>query len=407
MKKVLFLLLAICMAVTLFPNTAAANDSMIVGGRGGTVYAISNSDVEMEEEIIDIFVRDGKTYVSCQFFFHNTGEKTTLMMGFPTGPGVYNYTEDEGEEAAGESEETESDDEYYDEEDHDAPSDEYITDLNGFRTYVRGKRVPVKIKSGLKPEGDTDDELYFPQWYTWKVTFDKDERVKVVNRYWAVNSNGLSSDWEEIKYILRSGSTWKGSIGKVTVRMRMRGYDPSCVSFPEMQPSYIEEDGTIVWQAENLKPQEDILVFCDYDFWFWDEHKNPFDEYETEYEAYESMRIRMLNNFRARHYNGTIWWGNRFLRRFGDRQSEQFYYLMGVSLYKRGRYDKALEMLEKVKYKDNQLYYSSCYYKARICSKAGDEKGCEECVKQLSNSKYEWLRLWAQSRMKDMGAKKA
>ncbi len=393
MKKCFLFILTLAVALSLFPLSAGANDSMIVGGTGGTVYAISNSDVEMEEEIIDILVKDGKTYVTCRFFFHNTGEKTTLMMGFPTE--YYDYAD----------EETEGDDEYIDDEDFDGPEDEYITALNGFRTYVRGKRVPVKVKSGLKPEGNNIDELYFPQWYTWKVTFDKGERVKVVNKYWAVNSGGSAHDWEDINYILRSGSTWKGAIGKVTVRMRMRGYDPSGVSFEEWQPSYIEKDGTVVWKAENLKPQQDIKVYYDDDHNFWYGIQNPFDTQDSDdamYQAYERMGERMLRNFKARKYNGTTWWGNKFLRKFGDMQSEQFYYLMGVSYYKLGRYEKALGMLEKVKDPEASFYDSSYYYKARAYSKIGDKAAYISCVEYLNKSKYEWLKLWAQSRLNDI-----
>ncbi len=393
-KKVFGVALILLMTLTFLPVSANANDAMIQGGTGGTVYAISNSDVVMEQEIIDIVVKDGCSYVSCQFFFHNTGRKTTLMMGFPTGEREFENTDDEY-----------TDDEYDEDGSDEGPEDEYITDLNEFRTYIRGKRVPVSIKSGLEPEGNNIDGLYYPQWYTWKVTFAADERVKVANRYWAVNSCGMAHDWEDIVYILRSGATWKGTIGKITIRMRFKGYNPAGISFKEMQPTYIEEDGTIVWEAENLKPQEDISVFYDEGPPDWEGLENPFDwGTDPEYDAYERMGKRMLRNFDARHYNGTTWWGNKFLRKFGDKQSEQFYYLMGVSYYKLGRYEKAIEMLEKVHDPMYLFLDSSFYYRARAYSKIGDDEGFASCVEYLSSSEYEWLKLWAQSRLKGMEA---
>lgn len=388
MKKAVFILLALCIMISCFPNTAKANDAMIVGGTGGTVYAISNSDVEMEEEIIDITVMNGRSYVSCQFFFHNTGDGTSLLMGFPTG-----HRSEEPED-----------------EDYEGPEDEYVTELNRFRTFIHGRKVPVEIKDGLKPEGNNKDELYFPQWYTWKVTFAANERVKIVNKYWMTNTSSLSYDWEEINYILRSGATWRGTIGKVTVRMKFRGYNAAGIDFREMQPSYIKEDGTIVWEAENIEPQEDIRLYYEISSFEYEKMDNPFDCSDERYDEYDRMQERMIRNFDIGQYNGTTWWGNRLLKKFGDNQSNQFYYSMGISYYKLGIYDKALGMLHKVKNKQiwvndprNTFYSLSLYYQAVILKKTGDGLAYNDCLEKLAACGYDWLQLWAQSRLDDLG----
>lgn len=388
MKKVFFVLLVLCMAISCFPAAAKADDSSLIGGTAGTVYPIYDTQVEMEEEIIDITVRDGCSYVSCQFFFHNTGDKTKLLAGFPTG---HHYNEPQQE--------------------YEGPEDEYVTDLNWFRTFIHGKRVPVKIKSGLKPEGNNADELYFPQWYTWSMTLKKDERLKVVNKYWAVNTQPVPGYSEEINYVLRSGSTWKGPIGKVTVRMKFEGYNVAGIEFEQMQPSYIKQDGTIVWTAENIEPQEDIEVFYNTDVMNEEGMDNPFDAGDKRFDEYDRMQERMIRNFDIKHYNGTTWWGNRLLRAFGDTQSNQFYYAMGISYYKLHKYEKALGMLKKVENRRNTssyltlnyFYNISLYYEAAIYRKTGDEAKYRECLQRLARQSYPWLQLWAQSRLAEMG----
>ena len=63
-KRIFSFLLAVCFAVVLFPITAYADDATL-GGTGITVFPISDTEVEMEEEIIDIVVRDDCSYVTC------------------------------------------------------------------------------------------------------------------------------------------------------------------------------------------------------------------------------------------------------------------------------------------------------------------------------------------------------
>lgn len=393
-KRIFSFLLAVCFAVVLFPITAYADDATL-GGTGITVFPISDTEVEMEEEIIDIVVRDDCSYVTCQFFFHNTGSSTNLLVGFPTQyPGVYE-SQDELDE--------EMEDDYYDE--------MYVTQLNWFRTFVNGERVRVTVKKGLKPEGNNTDELYFPQWYTWRMHFNADERVKVVNKYWMQNSSG-GEDSEWISYILRSGATWKGPIGKITVRIQLEDYDLSDTSFEGIEPTYIEENGAVVWEAENIEPEQDIEVWtsdtpCSYS------DGNPYDYYDEatydQYEAYHEMTVRLLRNFYASHYNGVTWWGNKIFDRFGSMQSSQLYYCMGVSYYKLGYSDKALRMFSQIKDETDMYYTLSAYYKALIYQETGDTVQYQACMKILAeyespyDSSYsEWSEIWVQSRLDDL-----
>jgi hypothetical protein len=378
------------MISALFPSTALANDSTL-GGTGMTVYPIFDTEVEMEKEVIDIVVKGGCSYVTCKFWFHNTGESTDLLVGFPTQyPGGYESQEELDETM---------EDEWYNE--------DHVTQLNWFRTWVDGERVRVTVKTGLEPEGNNADELYFPQWYTWKMHFNAGERIKVVNKYWFVNSyGGENSEW--FSYILRSGATWKGPIGKITIRVRLEDCSISDVWFHEMQPTYIEEDGLIVWEAENIKPEQDVNVLYADDP-FEQNGDNPFASYDSqdEYWTYQNISQRMLRNFYAGHYNGVTWWGNRMFDKFGDTQSSQLYYCMGVSYYKLGYTEKALNMFGRIQ--DNLYDAMSAYYKALICEEAGDDTGYQSYLDSMTQylsgvaeDETSWAAYWIKSRLSDL-----
>lgn len=97
-KRIIALLLAACLIALALPETALADDATL-GGTGISVYPIFDTDVEMEKEIIDIVVKDGCSYVTCQFWFHNTGKSCDLLVGFPTQyPGYYESQEQFDEE---------------------------------------------------------------------------------------------------------------------------------------------------------------------------------------------------------------------------------------------------------------------------------------------------------------------
>lgn len=122
----------------------------------------------------------------------------------------------------------------------------------------------------------------------------------------------------------------------------------------------------------------------------------------------------MLRNFYIKHFNGTTWWGNKFLRKFGDKQSSEFYYVMGYSYYKLGRYEKAIKMLEKARANDYWGDIACLYYTARSYGKMGNtakyKEYLETIIQKCSESnpsmieRVDWVYVWAQSRLMDMEA---
>ncbi len=344
-------------------------------GIGISVYPLSDTQVEMEKEAVDITMQDGRTFVTCESWLHNTGKAASLPVGFSA-----QYI------GADESETSYS-----------------LIPIHWFRTYVNGKRVGVSLKKGHEPEESDAAGLYDPERYTWRMRFAAGERIKLVNKYWFADPSGRR---ENIRYIIRGGAAWVELVGKLTVQLRLKDFDMQNTVLRGMQPAYIKEDGTIVWEAENIEPTQDIVLYrkspdvsCE----------NPFSASDDDFLPYQKLTLRMLHSFRAREYNGTTWWGNLMFRRFGDKQSSQLYYCMGVSYYKLGHNEKALDMFSRIRGNDELYRKMSAYYKALICKKAGDDTGYQsymDSVRQylsgIPESEMPWGAYWLKSRLEDI-----
>lgn len=427
MKKSLAVLLTFAMTIFFCPVSAAADDGPVttatVGGTGVTVYPIFDTNIVMDKEIIDITVKNGESKVSCQFFFHNTGEAVNLMMGFPSeepgsNPDQYPENESEQEDTGldngdGDPEETVMDD------------NNYETSLYDFTTTIDGKPIPVTLKEGLTPEGYNDKGLFYPDWYTWNMGFKAGEKVKVENSYKMTNSDD-GQGTQTVKYILRTGAAWKGPIGSVLVRMKLEDCYPNAVGFTGMQPTYIDNAGVICWQGENIEPDEDVIVECGQgtDVTAMDSPFAENEEYydsETTYQndddvngtlspeaqanldndtAYTNMSARMMKNYGHNHYRGAIWWAQKLMKRFGENQSAAVYYYMAKSyekLHLNTKAGKAYEMMGALGY----------YHEANLYKKIGWTGRYIACLKNaMTNTEaFDWLKIWAKSRLADMNIK--
>lgn len=347
-------------------KSAAPGRTATLRAVGISVCPISETQVEMEKEAIDIVMRDGCTYVTCESWLHNTGESADIIAGT-----------------------------YYS-----------LTQLNWISTLVDGKRVDVSLEKGLNSEGSNIGNMYFPERYTWRMHFAADERIKVVNTYWFMGTaKGAGTD--TVGYILRSGAAWRGPVGSITVRMHPEDFGMEYTTLGGMQPTYIEEDGTAIWEREYIEPDEDITINSIPS----DELSgvNPFAVNDDRFLPYQTMTARMLRNFYAGYYNGATWWGNWMFQRFGDTQSLQLYYCMGVSYYKLGYTEKALDMFGRINDNDELYGAMPAYYKALICEEAGDSAGYKLCLDSISQylsgtpeGKMSWGVYWLKSRLDDI-----
>jgi len=164
-------------------------DDSIYNGNGETVIPITSNQIEMVEETV-IIEKSGSNYpydqfkADCTFVFHNTGNDTEILMGFPD---TYRSNED--------------------------PMAESSFSISNFKCSINYKKIKTEFK-----ETENNPELKnidYPAAYVWKVKFKKDETKIIRNTYrfggyWSVG-------WINLKYILKTGALWKGNIKRATI----------------------------------------------------------------------------------------------------------------------------------------------------------------------------------------------
>jgi len=238
MKKLL--LLFTILFLTYIP---AYGDDGVLGGKGNTVYPIYDTSVKMLGENVYIKIKDGKSYVSCEFLFQSTGKGERLMVGFP----AYGTVPQE------EREEFNDDLKLYD-----------------FKTYVDGKEVTTVIKKGLNEEGNNSGGLFYPNWHVWDMSFKENEVHRVMNTYWVYNSRDFMGG-ELIEYILRTGATWKDTInyGKITMQFDIT-FDPQDINLMNYKAYnnsnnlvvyVLPEEKKLIWEFFDLEPGFDVGVY--------------------------------------------------------------------------------------------------------------------------------------------------
>jgi hypothetical protein len=142
---------------------------------GGAVNFGHSKQIRMLSERVVIKMRDNEASVDATFHFKNLGAATTVQMGFP-------------EEA------------------------EHGATMSGFRSEVDGNQVRVKRHWIHRPDPNAEGDFYEAIWLK-RVSFQAGQDRTVRVRYVANNSvleSGTS--WQE--YILTTGATWAGTIGK-------------------------------------------------------------------------------------------------------------------------------------------------------------------------------------------------
>jgi hypothetical protein len=225
-------------------GSAVYGDDAVLGGRGNTVYPIYHTQVEMLSEKVDIEIKGEYSLVRCEFLFRNTGEKETVMVGFPA-YGTLPPREDR------------------------VPfgDDEKLYD---FKTYVDGQVRNTVIQEGLKEEGNNQGTMYYANWHVWEMQFDKGQERRVVNTY-RVKNGYDSTGGRTVKYILETGATWKNTIGygKVSIRLDKK-IDPQNLNIVDYQGyenhsnvtiSVYPEDNKITWEFFDLEPDFNIELY--------------------------------------------------------------------------------------------------------------------------------------------------
>ncbi|MBS1700187.1 MAG: hypothetical protein JST12_00880 [Armatimonadetes bacterium] len=174
MKTIFFLALGSSLSLV-----ALADDGWV--GNGGTPSTMGGKHpaIRMADETVTVHVGRERTTVDCLFHFVNDGDATTVKMGFP------DYDSNREEASQG-------------------------TVFKKYESWVDGKKTPCKF------EGSNDDGF----WQTKMVSFGAKQKRTVRDRYIIETGAGFQGGTYYLHYagyILHTGNTWKGSIGRAEV----------------------------------------------------------------------------------------------------------------------------------------------------------------------------------------------
>lgn len=193
MKRVA--ILAVCLAALGRP--AGADDGGIAFG--GTPRLLSgHPTVAMESEVVTMTVGERAATVDCRFVFRNDGPACTVRMGFP----------DAGDGSADPDEEHAADYLKY-------PPKALFT---SFRSWVDGQAAPTQLIRSNEPG-------HF--WHAKTVRFPAHSRVRVRDLYTVPLGGGVVGTTNnqvifgaETMYVLHTGASWHGPIGRAEVIVR-------------------------------------------------------------------------------------------------------------------------------------------------------------------------------------------
>lgn len=245
-----FNFLIFCLLIQfLWPEISFSDDSYM-GGVGGTLKPQNSEDIVMQEEVVNITLSRKGAKVECVYVFHNTSSAQTVVMGFP---GIL------GEEES---------------------------PVKKFKAYVNGKPVKVEKKE-ISEEGDNQT---YRIWYTHKVSFKAGETKVVKNTFLSPYSGvpvgtlpGTNESFviNYFEYILETGNTWKGKIGKVKINVKVTGdltLNDLIAPADDWEGRYkkgdyaisppgfkILEPDKIYWEFRNLEPtKKNNILICYY-----------------------------------------------------------------------------------------------------------------------------------------------
>lgn len=208
-------------------------DDGVIGRTPEGVYPMKDAEVEMESE--NIIVDIEKFTVECTFVFHNTGDARDVLMGFPG-----KLREDLGSDF----------------------SDDVSLTLNEFKTFVKDKELPVKREKGVQSDINLPN---YSEWFTFTVPFKNEERITVRNTY-SFEPSYDSSGYVYTGYVLQTGATWKGRIGKARVEFKLGSIQPWQIE--RLRPGGFRFEGnSIIWERQDIEPSYDLNL--DYNTWHY------------------------------------------------------------------------------------------------------------------------------------------
>lgn len=203
-----------------------ADDESLVGV-SGTIEALSpNPSIRMVEESVHIGDPTDPHGVA-RFVFKNEGPATDVLIGFPeTGDQI-------------------------------APGKPASPGLIHFRSFVDGKRVKVH-RHMAHHEPALFSDFDYVAWYMKRVHFAARQAHVIVDEY----DGGGGSQGSGLKYfiyVLKSGATWKGPIGRAVITANI-GKIANCSPVSITPVCYTRRGSLITWDLRNFKPTQNIEI---------------------------------------------------------------------------------------------------------------------------------------------------
>jgi hypothetical protein len=211
---------------------AFADDGDIEGVGGSIKLLKGHKTIRMVSEDVRIKLPEGT--VRATFVFRNEGPATSVKMGFP----------ESGNNAS--------------------TSSKTRTRFGYFRSYVDGQRFKVKREGNLARDMEGD----YHTWWTKSLRFGKHQTRVVVNEYQGGFGGDTSND-AYFNYVLSTGASWKGKIGRarITVDVAGLGRVSGLTGGPE---GYTRRNHKFSWDLRNLEPSADDDVYVRW----WDGFKD-------------------------------------------------------------------------------------------------------------------------------------
>ena len=212
-------------------------DDGVFKGAGGAVIPSSSEHVRMaaEEVVLDL-TEPGVVHGTCLFVITNDGPADTLLVGFPDNSPV----PDEYRPAIA------------------GPSTLYDLEIAVDGVPVVTTEVPVRdlVSTGF---GEVVSRRAYNRAHVWPCVFTSGE-TRVLRTEYRHKLSSMSNATYIVHYILETGATWAGPIGKVVVRVQpgsMRQKEPS------RDFEWFWTGAEYVWEASDLEPTENIMLCLD------------------------------------------------------------------------------------------------------------------------------------------------
>ncbi len=213
MKKLALVLIVLLFVLAIFSSTnygSTKADEGAIEETASNIIPVNSSQIELEKEDLKITLTDNWTaYVDAVFIMKNTGEKVNQKMGFPS------------------------------EQPAEIPS--------SFKVFVNGKELPL---SNVEEKVSGSNV-----WEISTIPFNKGEEKTIRVTYVVEHLYGYS-----FNYILKTGATWKGSIGSLDITITLPGKATPPFLLKALPSGYTVKGNDIIYHLKNYEPDQNIVV---------------------------------------------------------------------------------------------------------------------------------------------------